>query len=147
MVYTQGSLANYHGFPLPFLVVHPTFRPPVWSYNPSLVYFPAYDGLKTHRSLPIYGHSRGLVSILRLILISILSDGTARPCTGLFCYCFGVTPPFESVFHPFLACYRPVRVPTLFVLLFGIVVKACPFGGSHHLFLSRATEASTTVVL
>ena len=73
----------------------------------------------------------------------------ARPglARGLFCYCFGVKPPFESVFHPFLAWYRPVRVSTLFVLLFGIAVKACLSGGSHHLSLSRATKNSTTVVL
>ena len=85
-------------------------------------------------------------SVLYLILYRILSYGTARSCTGSFLCYFGVTPPCECVFLPFLAWYRPVRVPTLFVLLFGIAMKACLSGGLHHLSLSRATRASTIVV-
>ena len=49
-------------------------------------------------------------------------------------------------FLPFLSWYRRVRVPNLLFFLFGIAVKAFLFSGSHHLSLSRATEASSTVV-
>ena len=97
------------------------------------MYFPAYDGLTSHRSLPLFDHSCGPVSTLRLILYRILSDGSAWPCTGSFVYCIGVTLSCESVFHLFLACYRPLRVPSIVPCPFGSTLEVCLFGGSNHL--------------